>query len=296
MRDWIGGSDIAAVMGMSKWKSPLQLWAEKTGRIEPADLSDNEAVELGVELEDFVAKKFEKKTGLKVRRTSNRYIHKDHDYMRCQVDRLIENSDMLLEVKTCSAWMAKEWEGEDIPQDYILQVMWQLGITGRETGYIAVLIGGQRFKYKQIPFDKELFDKMVEAAELFWNYVKNDEPPTAMGMDNYFIQEIHPDSSETMESVQNMEEAVALLQETKMHIKELEEQKGDLEAKLKQVIGDNLGISTDKYVVTWKTQTGARVDVQALKDAKIYDQYTKPTKTRVLRVKLNKEKENGHSK
>ena len=54
-RKYIGGSDIASVMMMSRWKTPLTLWLEKTGEIEPDDLSDNEAVQLGVELEDFVA-------------------------------------------------------------------------------------------------------------------------------------------------------------------------------------------------------------------------------------------------
>ena len=135
-KTFIGGSDIAAVMGMSKWKSPLQLWAEKTGRIEPDDLSGIEAVELGTELEDFVAKKFERKSSLKVRRAPKRYICKQFDFMSCQVDRLIEGTDFLLEVKTCSAWLAKDWEGEEIPKDYILQVLWQLGITGRSKGFI----------------------------------------------------------------------------------------------------------------------------------------------------------------
>ena len=62
-RQYIGGSDIAAVMGMSRWKTPLTLWLEKTGEIESTTNSNNEAVELGRELEDFVAKKFTRVTG-----------------------------------------------------------------------------------------------------------------------------------------------------------------------------------------------------------------------------------------
>ena len=57
-RNYIGGSDIAAILGMSRWKTPLKLWLEKTGEVEPDDLSENEAVQLGIELEDFVAQKF----------------------------------------------------------------------------------------------------------------------------------------------------------------------------------------------------------------------------------------------
>jgi len=147
---FIGGSDIAAVMGVSRWKTPLQLWAEKTGAVQPEDLSDKEYVELGSELEDFIAKHFEKKAGIKVRRAPRRYTHKDHPFMACQVDRLVTGTDELVECKNASAWKAKEWEGEEIPVEYILQVSWQLMVTGRKKGYLAVLIGGNTFKWKEV--------------------------------------------------------------------------------------------------------------------------------------------------
>ena len=111
-KSFIGGSDIAAVMGMSRWVTPLQLWSEKTGKVEAPDLSDNQAVEMGIELEESVARLWTKRTGRKVRRAPKNYTHKKFDYMRCQVDRLVEGTDELLECKTASAWKLKEWEGE----------------------------------------------------------------------------------------------------------------------------------------------------------------------------------------
>ena len=73
--EYIGGSDIAAIMGLSRWKTPLKLWLEKTQKTPAPDLSDNEAVELGTELEDFVAKKFSRLTGKAVRRSPKMYQH-----------------------------------------------------------------------------------------------------------------------------------------------------------------------------------------------------------------------------
>ena len=158
-KSYIGGSDIAAVMGMSRWKTPLQLWAEKTGKVEQPDLSNVEAVEMGSELEETVARMFTKRTGKKVRRAPKDYTYKhsskgggvdidaEFSFIRCQVDRLVEGTDELLECKTASAWKEKEWEDEEIPAEYILQVNWQLGITGRSIGHIAVLIGGQKLVY-----------------------------------------------------------------------------------------------------------------------------------------------------
>ncbi len=285
-KTFIGSSDIAGIMGISRWSTPLQLWAEKTGKVEPKDLSDNEAVELGTELEDFVAQKFQRKTGLKVRRYSKDYAHAEFGYMRAHVDRLIEGTDELLECKTCSAWKAKEWEGEDIPQEYILQVMWQLGITGRRIGHIAVLIGGQSFKYKKIEFDYELFTSMVTCAKSFWDCVINDTPPMSTGADNDFIVELHPDSNEEIQDAEELNDTIALRQETCMHIDELEKQKDEVEAKIKQRIGDNLGVKTSKYLVKWSKERQINIDTAKLKEDGLYDKYKKEGKKRVLRVNL----------
>jgi len=291
-KDYIGGSDIAAVMGVSRWTTALQLWAEKTGTVEAKDLSGIELVQLGTELEDFVAKKFERSTGLKVRRSPKNYTHKTFDFMRCQVDRLIEKSDELLECKTCSAWKAKEWEGEDIPVEYVMQLMWQLGITGRKIGHIAVLIGGQAFRYKQIEFDADLFQTMMDRAIEFWNMVQTKEQPMAVGEDNSTIFQVYPENDEQIQQVQEFEDQIALLQETKMHIKEMEKEKFGIEASLKQRIGENLGIETAKYLVKWSLQRKSSVDTDALKESGLYEAYSKESKYRVLRVTKNKEKKN----
>lgn len=60
-RKGIGGSDIATILGLNKWKSPLQLFLEKTGKVQAEDLSDKEVIYWGNVLEDVVAKEFEKK-------------------------------------------------------------------------------------------------------------------------------------------------------------------------------------------------------------------------------------------
>jgi putative phage-type endonuclease len=285
---FIGGSDIAAVMGLSRWKTPLQLWSEKTGILPLPDLSAVEAVELGSELEDFVAKKFERKTGLKVRRSPKYYSHKDFTMFTCQVDRLVENTNELLECKTCSSWKAKEWEGEEIPQEYILQVMWQLGITERTVGHIAVLIGGQAFKYKRIDFDLEMFNKMIEQALIFWKMVQWKIPPMAVADDNSFLVELYPESNDKLQEIEELNQKIGYLQETKMHLKNMEEEKDELEAEIKAVIGETLGIKTSQYIVKWTPQQMTRLDTEKIKDDGLYSKYSKITKTRILRVTNNK--------
>lgn len=298
---FIGGSDIAKIMGLSRWGTPLKLWAEKTGKLPTPDLSNIEAVEMGTRLEQFVADLFAVKTGKSVRRSPKCYQHPDYPYMIAHVDRLVTGTDELLECKTCSAYKADEWEGEEIPQEYILQVMWYLGITGRKIGHIAVLIGGQSFKYKQIEFDAELFETMVEAAKEFWGHVQEDTPPAIMPDDDETLKdlysehsevmiELYPKDDETAQAAQTLEDKIAYLQEIKAYIKNYQDEQKEIETTIKDIIKDNLGIKTPKYVVTWKTQKGQiKYDrEQMIKDG-VFDKYASQPSFRRLYVKANKE-------
>jgi predicted phage-related endonuclease len=251
-------------------------------------------MEWGRELEDSVAKGFTRKTGFAVRRAPQNYIHPKYDYFRCQVDRLLTGTDELLEVKTTNAWRAKEWQGEDIPQEYILQVMWQLGITGRKVGWIAVLIGGQKFRYKKIDFDAELFATMIEKALLFWQCVIDKTPPMAVGMDNPLMVEFYPKpTDESIQEVEEMNTAIGHRQELKMHEKEIGLSLDEVEAQLKQKIGESLGLKTSKYTVMWNREAKNGLNEKALKAAHpdIYDKFYERGFKRVLRVKLNKSEE-----
>ena len=277
---FIGGSDIASVMGLSRWKTPLQLWAEKTGQVEPDDLSNNEAVEMGNELEDTVARLFTKRTGMAVRRSPWRYYHPNYDQFQCQVDRLVTKTDELLECKTCSFRKEKEWAGEEIPVEYILQVQWQLLITGRKVGWIAVLIGGQKFLYKKIEADGELQQKMLESAVAFWDMIEKKIPPVVEGDDNAFMVKLHPKASEEIrEASEDFNASIALLQQTKAQIIDLEATKNELEAKIKSAIGDLKGIKTKEYTAKWVNIKGSTFTV------------TKPD-GRQLRISKNEGEEN----
>lgn len=287
---YIGGSDIAAIMGMSRWSTPLRLWAEKTGRIEQPDLSNNEAVEMGRDLEEFVAQKFSEKTGKTVRRAPKKYNHKDYDFLAANIDRLITGSDELLECKTCTLWKKEEWE-EGIPQEYVYQVIWYLGITGRKVGWIAVLIGGQMFRYKQIDFDAELFEIMVDKAINFWQMVQEDIAPEAMPQDGETLAELFPNHTEDLIQNQEIEDRVAYLQETKMQIKDMKDEQEKLETELKTMINEKAGILTKKYKVTWKTQISRRIDTKTLKEElpDIAEKFMSESASRVLRITNNKE-------
>ena len=302
---FIGGSEISKIMGLSRWGTPLSVWAQKTGKIPAPDLSDNEAVKMGNRLEQFVADLFTEETGKAVRRAPKAYQHPEYPYMVAHIDRIVTGTDELLECKTCSQYKDKEWIDEEIPQEYILQVIWYLGITGRKIGHIAVIIGGQHYKSKSIEFDKELFDTMVETAKDFWeNHVLTDIPPKVSANDdntlsemfadaNDFIIELFPTDEESEIATTDFETNVAYVQELKAQKKDIEDEIKQRENLIKEVIQDNLGIKTPKYVITWKPITKIDVDTKRLKAEKpeIADEFQKITTYRRINIGKNTENE-----
>lgn len=299
----IGGSDIATIMGFNRYKTPLKLWLEKTGKIEAPDLSNVEAVEMGTALEQFVADMFTKRTGKAVRKAPKTYQHPDYPYMIAHIDRLVTGSDELLECKTCSAFKKDEWVENEIPQEYIMQVMWYLGITGRRIGHIACLIGGQHYVYKQIEFDQEMFDIMVDSAKDFHQHCIDDVPVAVMSGDDETLKELYSDHNEVMielyptddksaQATIDFENKVAHLQEVKREIAEAEKEKKLLEAEIKDIIKDNLGIKTPKYSITWKLQNGQYDYDRALMEQDgVFEKYATQRTFRRLNVGKNKDYE-----
>jgi len=255
----IGGSDIAAVMGLSRWQTPLSLWASKTGKLKD-ELSNFEAMEIGKELEEYVSRKFTKKTGVKLRIDNRTFKHWSYPYMVGHIDRWVVGEDALFEAKTCSAWKEREWDGEDIPQEYVLQVNWYLGILRKKKGYIAVLIGGQKFTWKSIDFSEPLFLKQVEAARNFYEeHLLKEIPPLAVGKDNELLTSLFPESVERELELEDKEkeEFDMLLDDRSGAIESLkhcEEAISEVEAKIKQRLGEFESTKTSNYSVSWKTQ------------------------------------------
>lgn len=292
-RKGIGGSDAAAVAGLSPWKSPVEVWLEKTGQVEPEE--PGEAAYWGTVLEDVVAREFSIRTGLKVRRRNAILQHPRYPWMLANVDRFVVGENVGLECKTTSAYNAKEWEGEEIPAQYILQVQHYMAVTGAYSWWLAVLIGGNRFIYKKIGRDDELIEQLIEIEKDFWeNHVLANVPPELDGSpaSTELVKKMYPQA--TLPSVDLPSQAKELIEElenVKADIKILEEQKNECENKLKQLLGEHEAGRIDDMIVTWKNVTSNRIDTNRLKKEKpeIYEQYLKSSSYRRFEIRQIKE-------
>jgi putative phage-type endonuclease len=296
-RGYIGASDAAAVLGLSRWTTPLEVWAEKTGAIQAEDISGKLHIEVGNELEDLVCRLFTKRTGKTVRRVNETQDHPNYSFIKSNIDRRIVGSDEILEAKTCSGWKAKEWDGEDIPAEYIIQCQHQLAVTGKQRAWIAVLIGGnQDFLYKPIDRDNGLIKDIIEREADFWTkYVEpRVMPQTVTAGDSDILLKLFPDADESA-AVNLGADADELAQEVKEmqgEVKELDDLIEQRKNQLRLMLGANAAGVTDRYKVTWRPQTTERLDLARFKQEKpdVYKSYLKESSSRVLRVSPIKNK------
>ena len=176
----VGGSEAAAVMGLSPYSSPLAVWLKKTGREAEEDISDKPAVYWGTVLEDVVAREFKARhPELKVRRKNATLRSKERPWALADIDRMVVDEHGrkgVLEIKTCSAYRASDWD-DGVPEYYQPQPAHYLGVTGWDFAWVAVLIGGQDYREYYIERDDEDVAAVTAMVDEFWRYVAEDVAP-----------------------------------------------------------------------------------------------------------------------
>lgn len=115
----IGGSDAGAVCGLNPYKTAMEVYQDKISE-EVIEEPDNEAMRQGRELEDYVARRFMKATGKKVRRVNFMFQHDQFPFMLADVDRMIVGENAGLECKTASPFKEAKWKENRIPLHYLL--------------------------------------------------------------------------------------------------------------------------------------------------------------------------------
>ena len=291
---YIGGSDIAAVLGLSRWKTPLQLWAEKTGQVIPEDISGKMQVRLGNKLEATVCDLFTEETGKKVARVNEALVHPKYPYLRGLIDRRVVGEKAILEAKTTSPWNSKAWEGESMPQDYILQTMFYMELAGAERGYLACLIGNQEFVYKVIERDDKLQKEIIAKAVDFWTrYIEPKVMPTMItSRDAETLYSLYPlgDEGEAIELDDTANALVDTLLAHQEDYKALDNQIEKVKNDLRVLLKDHTSGVTDKWKITWTNQETNRIDLKKLKteEPMICSKFLIKSDSRVLRVRALK--------
>lgn len=321
-RKGIGGSDVAAALGISPWTTPVQLWQTKRGEGEPEKSSDS--MHFGSILEDVVAKEFQDRTGMRVQRV-NQTLRGPEDWMLANIDRAVINPDIakrvfvldelrqgetglmlstdtILECKTASAYTAGLWgdSQEDeikagcvvtehkIPLYYETQVQWYLHITGAKVCYVAVLIGGNDFRMYRVDRSDAAIEAIVNACRRFWfEYVVAGKTPEPVNIDD--IRRLYKiEAGPMIECSNEAATAIGEYRNIKAQIDGLTKQKEAVAAQIAGFIGEAEGLMLDgKKCATFKAQSREMFDSKKLKadDPSLWVKYVGRTEpSRVLRV------------
>lgn len=286
-RSGIGGSDVAAILGLSKWRTPLDVYNSKVLEV-PENDEMSDAMHFGIVLEDVVAQEFSRRTGKKVQRRNKVYKHKDYPELLANIDRYVIAERAGLECKTSSAWMADQWgeSGTDqVPIPYLLQCTHYMSVTGMKKWWVSALIGGNDFRWYPIPYNEDMANHVIEKCREFWNdHVLKKVPPAPTNLED--VAKLYETQKEivTVAANEMVMQAIQELKDVKATAKELK----DKEAEFKLIVqehmkeGNTLLDANGDIVATWKASESNRLDSKSLKKdhPELYKEYTTLQTTR----------------
>lgn len=279
-RKSLGGSDMGAVLGLNPWRSPYAVWAEKTGKL--TEDRDTEAMRIGRDLEDYVARRFCEASGKKVRRM-NAILRNNRKcpWLHANVDRLIVGEESGLECKTASALNASKFTGGEFPATYYAQCVTYLAVTEYGRWYLAVLVMGREFKIYQMTRIKddpcpdwcessvyvsdEEIDALITAAAEFWDRVEHNEPPAVDGTSatsEALASVIGPSNGDKHVDLTGIQSTVRAYLKLRDEAEERKELLAKYENEIKQYMGEAAGGSCELAKISWKTQSRKLFDLK----------------------------------
>lgn len=268
----LGGSDIAAIMGASKYASAYDVWLRVTGR---HDKGDNEILKRGRRFEPVVRQIAEEDLNLRIRLCEPIVKTYNGVMLRASVDGLIDNQDGTVEIfeaKTSNEFMRHQW-GDEAPLAYQLQIQWYMMMYASSKAHLVALIGLDDVRHYTIEADVGLQRRMMEAAQAFWrNHVETDSAPPMSATAGEYLDDKYPvTDGGQIEATEEIEAVVDELCDVRRDLKELEEREEKLKNTLKDYIGEAKTLKTQFATVTWSaSQTREVVDYKAiLKEANV---------------------------
>lgn len=195
----LGGSEVAAIVGLSPWESRFSLWHRKRGSIGKQRV--NSGMHWGTLLEPVICDAFASTRDLLDVQEAGTYRHHEREWQIANPDRLLWDDEHghvgILEAKTASAFDAHEWGRgpEDIPPYYRCQVLWYLDVLELPVAHLAVLIGGSDYREYEIPHSADEAVWLREQGEAFWRSVIAGDQPDLDGSDATYeaVRQLHPE-------------------------------------------------------------------------------------------------------
>ncbi len=309
----VGGSDVAAIFGVSPWTTPMELWLIKKDHMNPAIKSNSNQLMMGHLLEPIAAYWYGQKTGNTVIEDTHLYQHADHPYALANFDRRFtrksDGEPGILECKSCTYHKADEWADDAIPLYYEFQLRFYLAVADVNIGAFSAVWDNNPDNDLAIPDivrDKAKEDMIFERLEEWIWSLEHDKPPTmaevAPKLALQSLARIYGSSKvglPTVEFSHKYEPAlrkIAQLQgkitdcnrEIRTYEKEIEAHSVRIAEVMKEHEHGVLETTTDKLLIDFITKTTRRPDSKALKEkySTVYADVLKASESRKVKVSV----------
>ncbi len=283
---YLGGSDVGAILGLSKFRSPLEVWMEKTGK--KVTTKESLPLRFGTFAESFIAEEYARATGHQLLHDDSAHIHPQYSYFSAHIDRFVLDDNKLpikiLECKTANAYTKSGWGeigSDEVPMSYLCQCAWYMAITGIDQADLAALFSNSDFRIYAIERDKALEELIIQKADYFWKeYVLKDIPPPPVNEADCQLLFSKGNSTLRVEANLELYELSKKLHILGSQITQYEEQVSTIKQSLMHAMGEAESLYYQgNLLATWKAPKpsyrldGKRIE-QELPDT--YEQYRIP--------------------
>lgn len=294
----IGSSEVGTILGLNPYETPYQLWRKKKGLDAPTP--ENFAMRAGHYLEDAVSLFYQDETGNEIIKSSAGdwlIVNNERPFLRVSPDRTCWKRGMarkhdnkgIVECKTTQ----KEIDGDSLPQHWFCQLQYQLGVAELNWGAIAWLTAGREFGYRDLTFDKDFYDWMIEEVTRFWvDCIQGNQEPLAINVEDVILKSPRHIAGKTLTANDDIIAELAELKEVREELAALDQRKKAIEETIKMTMGDAEALvlpNTDDVLCTWKAgKDRTKFDDKrfAQEHPDMYAQYTKTTAgTRTFLIK-----------
>ncbi len=280
-RNYIGASEVAAILGINPWKSSFGVYVDK---VQGSTFEGNIHTEFGNWMEPHIRaefpKRFFKKEGVEIKVHAYPYMlqHPDYSFLSVNLDGIVEHPEHgvgVIEIKTASEMQWKEWQDDNLPEHYYAQIQQELSITGLDYAYVVALVG-KKMLWHYIPRNDDLIALITPQLIDFWeNYVvpRIEPVPTGLDDDTNILKKLYgkEDSGKYVE-LHDRQNDYDRYKELATEIKVLGMEQEALKQKFMQALGDaELGFVGNKKI-TWKTthRKGYTVEPTSFRALRVY--------------------------
>jgi len=286
---YLGGSDIAAILGISPWRTQLDVYLDKVEGRQPEDPSKAKIFRRGTKMEPYILDLLTEEHGIQIVNRGQRYRDKDHDFIAAEIDAEAASGENI-EAKSANQFAAKNWGEQftdEIPVYYTAQAMHGMMVHPAPATIFPVLIGSDDFRVYRVERDDETIEAIRAKEVEFWDRIQRKDPPPATAVSD--IERMFArDMGTSIEASDDILQAFNNLKSLKKNLKVLEADVEEAAEQIKLFMAEHANLKFGAQTLcTWKSQDTNLFDLELFraKHAAIALKFTKTTTSRVLRLK-----------